>query len=189
MTAGRVLVVCGAIALSVIGYAATSSVTEAAEGAPPAAAPAAPISPAVTAAPSVAPQEGVRTLAAALERRVRGLDEREASLLAREQGLRDAQAKLDARLTELTAIRTAISADLDRADVRRETRVGALVTMVESNRASSIAPMFGALEVPLAVDVLDRMNRQKAGKLLAALPPARAAVFATRMASPIVVAP
>lgn len=179
------LVVCGAVVLSVFGYAATSSVTEAAEGAPTA------VTPVPVAQPPIpaAPEEGVRTLAAALERRARGLDEREHTLTAREQGIRDAQAKLDARLTELTAIRAAISADLDRGDARRESRVAALVTMVESNRASAIAPMFGALEVPLAVDVLDRMNRQKAGKLLAALPPERAATFATRMASPIVVAP
>jgi flagellar motility protein MotE (MotC chaperone) len=183
----RALVVCAVIVLSVVAYAATASVTEAAEGIP---APAhSPSAAAPAAAPATASDEGVRTLAAALERRARALDEREHTITARESGIRDAQAKLDTRLTELTAIRTAISADLDRSDERRETRIAALVTMVESNRASAIAPMFGALEVPLAVDVLDRMNRQKAGKLLAALPPARAAVFATRMASPIVVAP
>ncbi len=182
----RALVMGAVIVLSVVGYAATASVTEAAEGIPaPSSA-----SPAVVSPPAPAPSdEGVRTLAAALERRARALDEREHTITARESGIRDAQAKLDTRLTELTAIRTAISADLDRSDERRQTRIAALVTMVESNRASAIAPMFGALEVPLAVDVLDRMNRQKAGKLLAALPPARAAVFATRMASPIVVAP
>ncbi len=182
--ARRFGVVSSAVVLAVGLYAATSSVTEAAEGSPVAPAAAAP--PFV---PFVQADPGVHALASALERRARALDEREHALVGREQGLRDAQAKLDTRLTELTALRALLAADLDRTDARREARVDALVTMVEANRASAIAGMFGALEAPLAVDVLDRMNRQKAGKLLAALPATRAAALATRMASPMVVAP
>lgn len=193
MTAGRALLAMGGLVVALVGYAATASVTEAAEGVPatPLVTEVAPVAvPApVSAAVPVAPDPSVKALAAALERRARALDEREHTIEAREQGIRDAATKLEGRLTEMAALRTAIAAELDRSDERRETRVNALVTMVESNRASAIAPMFGSLEVPLAVDVLDRMNRQKAGKLLAALPPVHAATLATRMASPIPVLP
>ena len=57
--------------------------------------------------------------------------------------------------------------------------------MVEANRPSNIAAMFEALDEPLAVQVLDRMNPTKAGKLLAALNPITAARLAGKMARPV----
>jgi len=139
--------------------------------------------PAASAAP-ICPDSPAQ-LVEALGRRSRGLDEREASIKAREKALTDAQTKLDARLADLEAVRAKIGAQLEEADAERTARIASLVTMVESNRPSAIAPMFAALEPELAVAVLDKMNRQKAGKLLAALPPARASLLATRMATPL----
>ncbi|MFN7145527.1 MAG: hypothetical protein ACK4YP_17260, partial [Myxococcota bacterium] len=80
-------------------------------------------------------------------------------------------------------------ASLAEADAAHEAHVASLVTMVESNRAGAIAPVVAGLEDALAVEVLDRMNRQKAGKLLAALPPERAAALATRLTRPVTAAP
>ena len=45
--------------------------------------------------------------------------------------------------------------------------------------------MFQKLDPKLAVDILNRMNRSKAGKLLTALPPDLAAALAERMTAPI----
>lgn len=130
-------------------------------------------------------QAGNRTLADQLKHRARALDEREHSYEAREAELVAAQARLDARIIELAALRASIDVRLETSDAAREQRVKGLVKMVESNRPATIAPMFSALEEDLAVDVLERMNRQKAGKLLGALAPTKAASLASKWTRPL----
>ena len=132
-------------------------------------------------------QVGTRELAGELARRDRALKERDQTLAAREAELAEAEKRLDARLAELSALRSEVSKRLDEADEDRAKRLAGLVTMVEKNRPGEIAPMFSALEEPLAVQVLERMNRAKAGKLLAVLDPALAARLAAAMTAPIAV--
>jgi flagellar motility protein MotE (MotC chaperone) len=147
-------------------------------------------------------QEGTRQMGHELQRRARGLDERERSIVAREAELGEAEKRLDARLAELTelgeaekrldarlaeltAIRDAVGKQLDAADEEREQRIAGLVTMVEKARPTEVAPLFARLDTELAVDVLERMKRAKAGKLLVSLDPAVAALLAARMTDPI----
>jgi len=126
-------------------------------------------------------QAGNRKLADQLRHRGRELEEREHSFDARKAELAESERRLDARLADLKALRTEVGLSLDRADSAQDERVKGLVKMVESNRAAAIAPMFASLDETLAVEVLDRMNRQKAGKLLAALPPVKAAALADKL--------
>jgi flagellar motility protein MotE (MotC chaperone) len=133
-------------------------------------------------------QIGTRQLGEELQRRERSLDERDRTLSAREAELSEAEKRLDARVTELSALRTEVSRQLDRADAEREERIRGIVTMVEKNRPDDISPMVSALDESLAVDVFKRMNKAKAGKLLAALDPTLAARLAARLAAPIEVA-
>lgn len=126
-------------------------------------------------------QQGNRALADQLRHRQRELDERDHSYAARKAELAETEKRLDARMAELKVLRSEVITSLDRADAAQDLRVKGLVKMVESNRAASIAPMFAELEEPLAVEVLDLMNRQKAGKLLAELPPAKAASLADKL--------
>ena len=131
-------------------------------------------------------QEGTRQMGHELQRRARGLDERERSIVAREAELGEAEKRLDARLAELSAIRDAVGKQLDVADEEREQRIAGLVTMVEKARPTEVAPLFARLDTELAVDVLERMKRAKAGKLLVSLDPGTAALLASRMTDPIV---
>jgi flagellar motility protein MotE (MotC chaperone) len=132
-------------------------------------------------------QAGTRQLGEELSRRSRQLDERERTMADRESELRDAETRLEQRMQALAEARTQLEAQLQEADAERDARLTALVKMVESNRATSIAPMFGQLESDLAVQVLDRMNRKKAGKLLAVLPADAAASLAEKMTEPVAV--
>ena len=132
-------------------------------------------------------QVGTRELAGELARRDRALKERDQTLAARESELAEAEKRLDARLAELSALRSEVSKRLDEADEDRTKRLAGLVTMVEKNRAGDIAPMFAALDEALAVQVLERMNRAKAGKLIAVLEPGLAARLAAAMTAPIAV--
>jgi flagellar motility protein MotE (MotC chaperone) len=177
----------GAAAMLAMGVAATTVAAPAAPAARVAVAPAA--YPAPTAAELVQwcgeQAVGVRTLADQLRHRSIELDEREHLLSAREATIADATKVLDERLVAMTKLQAELVERLDAHDAKRDERVAGLVKMVESNRASSISPMFAALEPALAVEVLDRMNRAKAGKLLAELPPGLAAGLAKRMTNPI----
>lgn len=130
-------------------------------------------------------EANLRQLAREMNLRSRQLDEREQTIALRESLLREASERIDERLDNLEEAQEAITAELDRVDELRDERVGALVKMVESNRASEIAPMVAALEPLLAVEILDEMNRTKAGKLLAELAPTTAADLVSRMADPV----
>lgn len=131
--------------------------------------------------------EGASKLAEDLRRRERELDARESSLAAQAGEMSAAETRLTERLAALEKTRTEITALVETVDAAREEKLMALVKMVEANKASAVAPMFAALEPELAVEVLDRMNRTKAGKLLTALSATKAAALASRMTQPIVV--
>lgn len=134
-----------------------------------------------------AEQQGAHVLAEQLRRKERELDEAARSVALREAEIKSAEAGLDTRLAELQKLRDQIDGLLQKSDEATEKHVADLVKMVEANRASAAAPILAALDPDLAVRVLERMNTQKAGKLLAELPPATAAALATRFTKPIAV--
>jgi len=132
-----------------------------------------------------AEQQGAHALAEGLRRRERELDEAAKTLDLRHAEIAAAEARMVERLAALEAVRAEIDTLLAGADEASEARVTDLVKMVEANRASAAAPIVAELDSALAVRVLDAMNPQKAGKLLAELPPAKAASLAERLARPL----
>ncbi len=129
--------------------------------------------------------DGVEQLAAKLMSRERTIERREASLKDREADLATAEDRLLERMSALEELRVAIDKQLEGLDEDEERRRDALKVMVEKMKAKEAAPMVGALEPELAVDLLDRMNRTKAGKLLAQLPAPVAANLAQRLTAPV----
>lgn len=130
-------------------------------------------------------QQGALDLARDLKRREDTIQTREIETATRSAELQAAQVRLDARFAELVALRADIDSRLKEADADQEARLKALVQMVEANRPATVSPMFQKLDPKLAVQVLDRMKRSKAGKLLTALPPAQAAALAQAMTTPL----
>jgi flagellar motility protein MotE (MotC chaperone) len=128
---------------------------------------------------------GMREVLDALKSKERALDRREKSIDSREGDLRQVEGGLQDRLDELNALREELRTLLQEADADREDRVNGLVKMVEGMRAKQAAPMFTTLEEDLAVDILNRMNRAKAGKLLAALSAKKAASLAEQLTEPV----
>jgi len=127
---------------------------------------------------------GMQELIDRLETRERALERREASIEAREAELREVEVRLEERLLELEALRGEIESLLDEGDELRKQRVRALIKMVESMRASDAGTFVAELDEDLAVEVLDGMNTQKAGKCLSAMQPAKAAALAERLTLP-----
>jgi len=114
----------------------------------------------------------------ALESRERALDRREKSIEDREAELREVEDELQARLEELEAVRTEIQLLLDGGDEARQERILALIKMTESMRSKQAAVFLAELDHDLAVEVLEGMNRTKAGKALALMAPQTAAKLA-----------
>lgn len=128
---------------------------------------------------------GLQELAASLNARERALVRREEAFSQRESALRESEQRLDERLGELQGVRTEIEALLDGADTEQQDRVVSLVKAVETMRAKQAAAMLSQTEPELAVQVLDRMSRMKAGRALAAMNPIISARLAERMTQPV----
>lgn len=125
---------------------------------------------------------GMREIIDSLKARERALERREQSLAARESDLRQVETDLQDRLKALQVEREKLEVLLEEADAAKDIRIRAIVKMVESMRAGDAAKIIEELENELAVSVLSRMNKTKAGKLLASVEPRRAAFLAEMLA-------
>ena len=128
---------------------------------------------------------GMREVLDALKAKERALERRARSIEAREGDLRRVEDDLQARLDELATLRAELRELLEQGNAEREARVDGLVKMVENMRSKQAATVVSELEDDLAVEVLDRMNRGKAGKMLAAMDPSRAADLAEQLTVPV----
>lgn len=135
------------------------------------------------------PSKTLQDIADRLNARERALDRRERDLTDRETDLRDAEQRISQRLEELRELREALQNQVGEADDLTEERLVGLVKMFEAMRSKDGAAVMTEMSQDHGVKVLDRMNRMKAGKLLAAMEPTVAAGLASRMATPIQLAP
>lgn len=136
-----------------------------------------------------APGSGLQDLVGRLNARERALDRRERSVEDREGDLREAEDRLRERLEDLEEVRGELDDKLAELDAIEEGRRAALTEMTSKMRPKQAAPFVAALQDDLAVDVLDRMQPAKAGKILAVMPPDKAASLAEQLTAPIPLEP
>jgi flagellar motility protein MotE (MotC chaperone) len=125
--------------------------------------------------------QGKDRLYSLLMRKDAALKRREELVENEKQDLRTAEAALETRLLELQNLRDQIRGMLTDLDGEREERVASLVKMFESMRPKQAAAILQVTDDEIALEVLERMNRGKAGKTLAAMEPKRAATLAERI--------
>ncbi|MEQ1567722.1 MAG: hypothetical protein ABMA64_18925 [Myxococcota bacterium] len=128
--------------------------------------------------------EGLQELAARLQAQERSLERREKSIVGREEELRGIEKRLEERTTELDKLRTEIEALRQAVDAEHAARVAEVVKTVEAMKPAAAAGMVQKLDQALAIEVVSSMGNSKAGKLLAALPPALAATITEGIAGP-----
>ena len=85
----------------------------------------------------------------------------------RENLLKAAEARLEARIAELKALETRASEGERKRDEEAKSRIGALVTMYESMRAKDAARILGRLDTAVALQVVERINPRKMADILA----------------------
>lgn len=125
--------------------------------------------------PATPPVSGPeRALLTDLRSRRTELDTRADALTAREAALGAAEKRIASRVEELNGLQKRLEA-LDAArKEHEEANWRGLVKLYENMRPRDAATIFNELDLPVLLQVLDRMNERKAAPVLAAMQPERA---------------
>ena len=138
----------------------------------PAAAATLPGLPAAAAAPEFS--QGERQLLLDLRARRTELEDRERTLSQREGVLDAAEQQLTARVAELTSLQSRLEQLEKDRQSRDEANWAGLVKVYETMKPRDAAAIFNEIELPVLLQVLDRMKESKSAALLAAMLPDRA---------------
>jgi flagellar motility protein MotE (MotC chaperone) len=123
-----------------------------------------------------------RALLVDLRARRAELDAREAALASRETVLGAAEKRLAARIEELTSLQRKLETlEVARKD-RDEANWRGLVKLYESMKPRDAATIFNDLDMPILLQVVDRMKEMKAAPVLAAMQPDRARQLTAELA-------
>ena len=152
--------------------APTPAPTPAVAPAPPA--PAAPAPPTPEALAERALLESLRARRLVIEQRGEDATQRELLLTAAER-------RLSERLDELRALQARLAVDVRARDEREEAGIRQLVRVYESMRPRDAAAILDDLDMPVLLQVLDRMREAKAAPVMAAMRPERARAATTEL--------
>jgi flagellar motility protein MotE (MotC chaperone) len=120
------------------------------------------------------PAAAERALLERLRERRAELEARERAAEAREAVLAAAERRLAQRIEELARLQGRLEAlERDRAE-REDSGWRGLVRLYESMRPREAAAIFDELEMPVLVQILDRMREAKAAPVIGAMRPERA---------------
>ena len=147
---------------------------------PPPQAAAPPTLPEETAPPPVS--DGERTVLLELRQRRQELDARDATLATRESVLAAAEQKVSARVTELQSLQKKLEALEATRKEREDASWQGLVKLYEAMKPRDAATIFNDLELPVLLQVVDRMKEAKAAPVLAAMQPDKARDLTTKLA-------
>jgi flagellar motility protein MotE (MotC chaperone) len=161
---------------------------------PPAPAPAPPAAPASAARPAppapAAPPPAAPDPATAAERalleqlraRRTEIEAREQAVAAQEMVLAATERRLARRVEELTALQQRLET-LDRSrNEREEAGWRGLVRTYEAMRPRDAAAIFNELEMPVLVEIIDRMGERKAAPVIGAMRPEQARLVTAELA-------
>jgi flagellar motility protein MotE (MotC chaperone) len=144
---------------------------------------AAPAAPAPAPAAEPAPvSDGEKAVLLELRHRREQLDTREAGLAQRESVLAAAEQKIATRIGELQALQKHLE-ELDAARKQREDASWqGLVKLYEAMKPRDAATIFDDLDMPVLLQVVDRMKEAKAAPILAAMHPDKARDLTAQLA-------
>jgi flagellar motility protein MotE (MotC chaperone) len=154
-----------------------------------AAAPAKPAGPGKTASrdPSQFSPQEVQLLQSLSQRR-NELDKRASDLDQREALLQAAEQRIDDKIVKLSAMQKVIDDAFKKQDQQDDTKLKSLVKIYETMKPKDAAHIFEQLDLPVVLEVLEKMKEQKTAPILASMDPAKAqavtAALAERHASP-----
>jgi flagellar motility protein MotE (MotC chaperone) len=160
---------------------AAHGAAEAGHGAAPPTAVSAPVPTPPPAEPAISMAE--RQLLQDLRNRRTELDTRERLLQQRETVLDAAEHRLTARIAEMAALQTRLE-DMEKARQEHiEANWAGLVKVYESMKPREAAVIFNDMDMPVLLQVMDRMKDAKAALVLGAMQPDRARSITAQLAA------
>jgi flagellar motility protein MotE (MotC chaperone) len=104
---------------------------------------------------------------AELDKRASELDQREALLQAAEQ-------RINEKIGKLSAMETAIEATFKKQDQQDDDKIISLVKIYEAMKPKEAARIFEQLDLPVLLNVVERMKTLKSSAVLASMDPTKA---------------
>jgi flagellar motility protein MotE (MotC chaperone) len=126
--------------------------------------------------------DGERTVLLELRQRRQELDSRESVLTTRASLLTATEQKLSGRVAELQALQKKLEALETSRQEREDTSWQRLVKLYETMKPRDAATIFNELDMPVLLQVVDRMKESKAAPVLAAMQPDKARDVTTQIA-------
>jgi len=110
------------------------------------------------------------------------IEAREQAMAARDMVLAAAERRLAQRIEELSALQQRLEAADRQRGEREDSGWKQLVKLYEGMRPRDAATIFDELDLPVLVQVVDRMREAKAAPVLGAMRPERARLLTTELA-------
>ncbi len=129
-----------------------------------------------------AEQRAERALLEGLRARRAELDSRDQALAAREMVVAAAERRLGQRIEELGALQQRLQSAEQARTEREEAGWRQMVKLYEGVRPRDAAAIFDDLEMPVLVQLVDRMREAKAAPVLGAMKPDRARLLTAELA-------
>jgi flagellar motility protein MotE (MotC chaperone) len=117
-----------------------------------------------------------------LTERRKQLDLREQELDRREQLLKAASDQIDRKVSELTTLQNTIQNLLQQYNDQEDSKIKSLVKIYENMKPKEAAKIFEQLDMPILLDVVERMKEQKVAPILADMDPLKAKGVTAEMA-------
>jgi flagellar motility protein MotE (MotC chaperone) len=109
-----------------------------------------------------------------LSQRRNELESWSSDLSMREQLLKAAEMRIDNKVAELKKIQEEVKSSLKQHDAEQEEKLKSLVKIYETMKPKDAARIFEQLEMPILLDVIERMKERKAAPVIADMNPEKA---------------
>ena len=117
-----------------------------------------------------------------LSKRREELDQREQGIAAREALLTAAEKRIEGRIGELKQLEAKLTALAGQRGEEEEKRLRGLVKVYESMKPGDAARIFEELDMPVLLEVAERMKEAKLGPILAQMNPRKARAMTVELA-------
>ena len=111
------------------------------------------------------------------------LDKREYEIVTQENILQATINKLDAKIAEIKSLKSEVSTMLDQYKVKKDMGIDSLVKIYSGMKPKDAAKIFEELDMPVLIQVIDRMKENKVSPILAQMDPIKAKTLTVKMAS------
>lgn len=109
-----------------------------------------------------------------LSKRREELDKWEQNIQLKENLLAAAEMRVNEKLDQVMALKSELSQLIAQYDEQENTKIKSLVKIYESMKPKDAARIFEELEMPVLLEVVDKMSEKKAAPILAAMNPMKA---------------